>query len=175
VAEAAPGFDARFSALWRRYAYRVADAPAVVDPLARHHVLAWPRPLDLDAMNDASAPLVGEHDFASFCKQREGATTIRTLLELGWARDDVGRAVATVRADAFCHSMVRSLVGCLLAIGEGRRPPAWAAEILRAEVRDPAVSVVQAHGLTLEEVAYPDEAGLAARADLTRARRVARG
>jgi tRNA pseudouridine38-40 synthase len=175
VVEAADGFDARFSALWRRYAYRVADAPAVVDPLARHHVLAWPRPLDLPAMNAASALLVGEHDFASFCKQREGATTIRTLLELSWARDEAGRAVATVRADAFCHSMVRSLVGCLLAIGEGRRSPAWAGEILRAEVRDPAVAVVHAHGLTLEEVAYPDDTGLATRADQTRARRVSRG
>ena len=72
-------------------------------------------------MNEASAALLGEHDFASFCKQREGATTIRTLLELGWARDADGLAVATVRADAFCHSMVRSLVGCLLAVGEGRR------------------------------------------------------
>jgi tRNA pseudouridine38-40 synthase len=175
VVEAAPGFDARFSALWRRYAYRVADAAEVVDPLARQHVLAWPRPLDLAAMAEASALLVGEHDFAAFCKQREGATTVRTLLELSWARDDAGLAVASVRADAFCHSMVRSLVGCLLAVGEGRRPPSWAGEVLRAETRDPAVAVVHAHGLTLEEVAYPPDDQLAARAELTRARRVARG
>jgi tRNA pseudouridine38-40 synthase len=175
VVEAAPGFDARFSALWRRYAYRVADAPAAVDPLARRHVLAWPRPLDLAAMNEASALLVGEHDFGSFCKQREGATTIRTLLALSWERDGAGRVVATVRADAFCHSMVRSLVGCLLAIGEGRRAPGWAGEVLRAQTRDPAVTVVHAHGLTLEEVAYPDDADLATRADLTRAKRVAHG
>lgn len=171
VAAAPPGFDARFGALWRRYAYRVADVEAVVDPLARRHVLSWPRPLDLDLMNLASEQLVGHHDFASFCKQREGATTIRTVLDLSWARDDDGRAVGTVRADAFCHSMVRSLVGCLLAVGEGRRPPGWAGEILAAEVRDPAVPVVHAHGLTLEEVAYPPDAELAARADQTRARR----
>jgi len=175
VAEAAAGFDARFSALWRRYAYRVADSAGAVDPLVRQHVLAWPRPLDLAAMNEASALLVGEHDFAAFCKQREGATTIRTLLELGWERDAAGRAVARVRADAFCHSMVRSLVGCLLAVGEGRRPPAWAGEVLRARTRDPAVAVVHAHGLTLEEVAYPDDADLAARAETARARRVAHG
>jgi tRNA pseudouridine38-40 synthase len=171
AAPAPDGFDARFGALWRRYAYRVADDPATLDPLVRAHVLAWPRPLDLDAMNEASALLVGQHDFAAFCKRREGATTIRTLLELAWHRDAAGHAVATVRADAFCHSMVRSLVGCLLAVGEGRRPPAWAGEVLSAQVRDAAVAVVHAHGLTLEEVAYPPDAELAARAEQTRARR----
>jgi tRNA pseudouridine38-40 synthase len=168
---AAEGFDARFSALWRRYCYRVADRPDSVDPLARGHVLAWPRPLDVEAMNQAAAPLLGEHDFASFCRRREGATTIRTLLALAWTRDDEGRAVAMVKADAFCHSMVRSLVGCLLAVGEGRRPASWAGEILKAGVRDPAVTVVHAHGLTLEEVCYPPDDQLAVRATQTRARR----
>ena len=175
VVEAADGFDARFSAVWRRYAYRVADRPETVDPLTRRHVLAWSRPLDLDAVNEASALLVGEHDFASFCKKREGATTIRTLLDLAWARDADGVAVATVRADAFCHSMVRALVGCLLAIGEGRRPVTWAGEVLGARVRDPAVTVAHAHGLTLEEVGYPPDEELAARADQTRARRISPG
>jgi tRNA pseudouridine38-40 synthase len=173
VVEAAPGFDARFGALWRRYAYRIADTPAVVDPLARAQVLTWPRPLDLAAMNAASAVLVGRHDFASFCRQREGATTIRTLQELSWRRDDAGVAVGTVRADAFCHSMVRALVGCLIAVGEGRRPVAWAGDVLRAATRDPAVAVVHAHGLTLEEVAYPADEDLGARAAQTRAKRVA--
>jgi tRNA pseudouridine38-40 synthase len=171
VVEAAHGFDARFSALWRRYAYRIADTPAALDPLMRRQVLAWPRPLDLDAMNQASQALLGLHDFASFCKQREGATTIRTLQELGWSRDAAGVAVGTVRADAFCHSMVRSLVGCLVAIGEGRRPPEWAAEILTAGARDPAVTVAHAHGLTLEEVGYPADDELAERARQTMARR----
>jgi tRNA pseudouridine38-40 synthase len=171
VAEAPDGFDARFSALWRRYAYRVADRPELVDPLTRGHVLAWPRPLDLAVLNEASAVLVGRHDFASFCKKREGATTIRTLLDLGWERDHEGVAVATVRADAFCHSMVRALVGCLLAIGEGRRPLSWAGEVLGARVRDPAVTVAHAHGLTLEEVGYPADDELAARAQRTRAKR----
>ncbi len=175
AAQAGAGFDARFSALWRRYSYRVADTDEVVDPLQRSYVLAWPRALDLGAMNEASAALVGRHDFASFCKQREGATTIRTLLELTWQRDEAGRAVATVRADAFCHRMVRSLVGCLLAVGDGRRGPEWAGEILRAAVRDPSVTVAHAHGLTLEEVAYPADAELGERARQTRARRHADG
>jgi tRNA pseudouridine38-40 synthase len=172
VGQAPAGFDARFSATWRRYAYRVADAPGLVDPLVRGHVLAWPRPLDVEAMNAACEPLLGLHDFASFCKQREGATTVRTLLDLAWSRDDAGLAVATVRADAFCHHMVRSLVGCLLAVGDGRRTPAWAGEVLAAAVRDPSVAVVPAHGLTLEEVGYPaDDAGLVEQAGRARAKR----
>jgi len=173
VAEAPPSFDARFGALWRRYCYRIADHAEALDPLVRSHVLAWPRPLDVAAMNDASALLVGRHDFASFCKQREGATTIRTLQEMSWVREPTGVLVGTVRADAFCHSMVRSLVGCLIAVGEGRRPVAWAEQILLAGARDPAVAVVHAHGLTLEEVAYPPDDELEARAGQTRARRVA--
>ncbi|MGV3563828.1 MAG: tRNA pseudouridine(38-40) synthase TruA [Nocardioides sp.] len=171
VVEAPAGFDARFSATWRRYAYRVADRPGSVDPLTRSHVLAWSRPLSLDALAEASAPLVGLHDFAAFCKQREGATTVRTLLDLSWTRRPDGVLEATVRADAFCHSMVRALVGCLLAVGEGRRPVGWPAAVLASASRSPEVTVAPAHGLTLEEVAYPDDEELAARAEQTRARR----
>jgi tRNA pseudouridine38-40 synthase len=171
VAEAPDAFDARFSALWRRYAYRLADRPEAVDPLRRGHVLAWPRPVDEAVMNAAAPALVGEHDFAAFCKQREGATTVRTLVDLRWEREPDGLLVAHVRADAFCHSMVRSLVGCLLAVGEGRRPVDWAAEVLAAERRDSAVAVAPAHGLTLEEVGYPPDAELGARVEITRARR----
>ena len=141
VAVAADGFDARFSPLWRRYAYRICDG--VPDPLTRDHVLAWPRALDVDAMNEASSALLGLHDFAAFCKQREGATTVRTLLDLAWVRSG-DLLTGTVRADAFCHHMVRSLVGSLLAVGEGRRPVRWPAEVLSAGVRDPAVTVVPA-------------------------------
>jgi tRNA pseudouridine38-40 synthase len=171
--EVPEAFDARFSAVWRRYAYRIADHPALADPLVRRAVLARPRRLDLDAMNAAASGLIGEHDFAAFCKRREGATTVRTLLDLSWGRDAEGLAVASVRADAFCHHMVRSLVGALVAVGEGRRPPSWAAEVLAAGVRDAAVTVVPAHGLTLEEVGYPDDAGLAAQATAARRVRVA--
>ena len=134
----------------------------------RTTVLAWPRRLDLEAMNESAALLLGEHDFAAFCRRREGATTIRTLLELSWARGASGLAVATVRADAFCHSMVRAVVGCLVAVGEGRRTPSWAAEVLEAGVRDPGVTVMHAHGLTLEEVAYPADQELAAQAAAAR-------
>ena len=167
VTTAPAGFDARFSAVWRRYCYRIADAADVVDPLVRSHVLAWPRPLDLERMNEAAALLLGEHDFASFCKKREGATTIRSLLDLTWTRAD-GVAEATVRADAFCHNMVRSLVGCMIAVGEGRRDPAWAAEVLSRRERDSAVTVVQAHGLTLEEVGYPPDDELSMQAERSR-------
>ena len=136
VGEAPEGFDARFSALWRRYAYRIADRPEHVDPLARGQVVAWRRELDLEAMNEAAAGLLGEHDFAAFCRRREGATTVRALLELHWERVD-GVAVATVRADAFCHSMVRALTGCLVVVGEGRREPGWAAQVLSARAARP--------------------------------------
>ncbi len=162
---AAAGFDARFSALSRRYAYRVADNPAGLDPLRRHDVLWHKRPLDLDAMNRAASALLGEHDFAAYCRSREGATTIRRLIGLQWRRAESGLAVATVEADAFCHTMVRALVGALLAVGDGRRPTDWPALVLGAAVRDPAVAVVPPHGLTLEEVRYPDSPEeLAARA-----------
>lgn len=173
VAPADVGFDARFSALWRRYAYRIADDAAVADPLTRRHVLTWPRTLDLDAMNRAGQLLLGLQDFAAFCRQREGATTVRTLLDLAWSRDEAGLAVCAVRADAFCHHMVRSLVGCLVAVGEGRRKPEWAGSVLAARLRDPSVLVAPAHGLTLEEVGYPDADRLAVQAERTRAKREA--
>jgi tRNA pseudouridine38-40 synthase len=122
-------------------------------------------------MNTAAVGLLGEHDFAAFCRRRAGATTVRTVLELAWERDAAGLAVATVRADAFCHHMVRALVGCLVVVGERRRPPTWAADVLHGGVRDPGVTVVRPHGLTLEQVAYPPDADLAERARMTRVRR----
>jgi tRNA pseudouridine38-40 synthase len=168
VSVAPEGFDARFSAVWRRYAYRIADVPRLVDPLTRAWVLAWPRALDVDAMNAAAARLRGEHDFAAFCKRREGATTIRRLLDLSWVRDEHGLAVATVRADAFCHHMVRALVGAMITVGEGRREPDWAGEVLARGQRDPRVTVVHPHGLTLEEVGYPSDDELAVQAETAR-------
>ncbi|MEV4832911.1 tRNA pseudouridine(38-40) synthase TruA [Nonomuraea sp. NPDC049486] len=168
VSVAPEGFDARFSALSRRYAYRVSDAAGGCDPLRRHEVLWHNRPLDLDALNTAAARLLGEHDFAAFCKKREGATTIRELQRLDWAREPGGVLVATVVADAFCHSMVRALVGSLLAAGDGRRPVEWPGQVLAAGVRDTGVHVAPAHGLCLEEVRYPADAELADRASATR-------
>lgn len=169
--EAAPGFDARFSALQRRYVYRVCDDPAALDPLTRAYVLAWRRPLDVDAMQSAADKLIGEHDFAAFCRSREGATTIRHLRELTWYRN--GACIeAHVRADAFCHSMVRALVGACLAVGEGRLDAAIPAAVLARGRRDSRLPVVAAHGLTLEAVDYPPDDELAARAAATRHRRV---
>lgn len=168
IAPAPDGFDARFSALWRRYAYRICDDPARADPLRRHDTLWTQRPLDLPAMNKAAALLLGEHDFAAFCRKREGATTVRALRHLDWQRAPDGIAVGRVIADAFCHNMVRALVGALLPVGEGTRPPSWPAEILAAAARDPAVRIVPPHGLSLEEVQYPPPDQLSARATQTR-------
>jgi len=168
MAPAPAGFDARFSALWRRYSYRVCDDPAAADPLRRHDTLWYSRGLDLAAMNAAASALLGEHDFAAFCRRREGATTVRALRRLDWQRDAEGVAVACVIADAFCHNMVRALVGALLGVGEGSRPPSWPSAVLAAAVRDPAVRVVPPHGLCLEEVRYPEPSRLAEHAALTR-------
>jgi tRNA pseudouridine38-40 synthase len=171
VAEAPAGFNARFAAVWRRYAYRVTDNPGGVDPLLRGHVLWHDWELDVDAMNAAAAGLLGEHDFAAYCKKREGATTIRTLQKLEWVRSADGILTATVRADAFCHNMVRSLVGAMLFVGDGHRPVEWPAKVLATGVRDSAVHVVRPHGLTLEEVGYPADGLLAARSVLARNKR----
>jgi tRNA pseudouridine38-40 synthase len=168
ISEAPAGFNARFSAIWRRYAYRVGDHRGGVDPLRRGHVLWHDWPLDVDLMNQAAKRLLGEHDFAAYCKKREGATTIRKLLDLHWERpaqgqEDAGLAVATVRADAFCHNMVRALVGALLLVGDGHRPVDFPRAVLAGRVRHSAVNVVRPHGLTLEEVGYPPDDQLAAR------------
>ncbi|MFI6798953.1 tRNA pseudouridine synthase A [Streptosporangium canum] len=167
VTVAPRGFDARFSAMSRRYAYRVSDAPGGVDPLRRREVVWYSRPLDVDRLNAAAAALLGEHDFAAFCKKREGATTIRELQRLDWVRQD-GILVATVVADAFCHSMVRALVGSLLPVGEGRLAVDWPGQVLTRAVRDSGVHVAPAHGLCLEEVRYPEAGELARRATETR-------
>jgi tRNA pseudouridine38-40 synthase len=170
ITEVSMDFDARFSALWRRYVYRATDAEVGNDPLRRFDTLAWPRTLDTDAMQAAARGLVGEHNFAAFCRRREGSTTIRTLQSLDIRRsgDEINW---TVQADAFCYSMVRSLVGALLAVGDGRRRPDWPASLLSARSRADDVTVAPAHGLTLVEVGYPPADELAARAALTRRRR----
>ncbi|MEV4760288.1 tRNA pseudouridine(38-40) synthase TruA [Micromonospora sp. NPDC049559] len=166
-------FDARFSATYRRYEYRVTDAPHGAEPLRRHDTLAWPRPLELAALRDAAAGLVGEHDFAAYCRRKENATTLREVTDLRWRRDPDGILVATVQADAFCQAMVRSLVGAMLAVGEGRRPADWPASLLSRRERSSEVTVAPAHGLTLVAVGYPDDpTEYAHRAALTRRLRV---
>lgn len=165
------GFDARFSALWRRYEYRIADRVEACDPLQRRRTLWHPRPLAIEALQQVADDLLGLHDFAAFCRPREGATTIRTLQEFRWQRDEHGVLVGRLQADAFCHSMVRAVVGAALAAGEGRIAVERPAALLAAGARSSEFAVLPAHGLTLVEVGYPPEAELAERAERTRARR----
>ena len=164
-------FDARFGALWRRYEYRISDAAAGASPLRRRFVLDHRRPLAVADMDAAAGQLLGLHDFAAFCRRRETGTTIRTVQHFAVRRDATGEVVCGIRADAFCHSMVRSLVGALLAVGEGRRPADWPAGLLSGRTRAGDVAVAPPHGLTLVEVGYPPEDQLAARLSVTRARR----
>ena len=171
AAPAAEGFDARFSAVWRRYEYRVADSISFRNPLERAQTVWHPSPLDVDRMDAAAASLVGLHDFATYCRPREGRTTIRTLQRFGWARDARGVLVADVRADAFCHSMVRALVGVCVAVGEGKLEVEDAARLRDELDRSNEFAVMPARGLTLAEVGYPTDSLLKMRAELTRSRR----
>jgi tRNA pseudouridine38-40 synthase len=179
VTTAPEGFDARFSALRRHYRYRVGTADWGVEPRDRRYVFARRRALDTDAMARAGAALIGLHDFAAFCRPREGASTTRELQALTVTRSThpgertnlSGEVWIDVVADAFCHSMVRALVGSLLAVGEGREPVEQPAAALAAGLRTSAIHVAPAHGLTLLAVEYPPDAELALRAELTRARR----
>ena len=175
VTRAPEGFDARFSALQRRYLYRICDDAARMDPLRRHDTVLLRGPLDVATMDAAAHRLLGLHDFAAFCRRREGATTVRTLLDFRWARAADGTIEGTVVADAFCHSMVRALVGAVVPVGEGRLGPQVPLEVLQGGRRDPRVRVMPAHGLSLEEVGYPPDAELAARASEARVRRVLPG
>jgi tRNA pseudouridine38-40 synthase len=165
-------FDARFSALYRRYTYRVSDDPAGASPLRHRDTLSWPYPLDLARLNEASAALLGEHDFAAYCRRREQASTVRAVSRLDWRRADDGVVVATVEADAFCQAMVRSLVGALLPVGDGRRAVGWPGSLLTRAERANEVMVAAPHGLTLVAVGYPDDPShYAVRAEQTRQRR----
>lgn len=171
ASEAPDGFDARFSASWRRYAYRIADDVTGRNPLERSTVVWHPGVLDVEAMDAAARELVGLHDFGAYCKPREGATTIRTLQDFRWSRDAAGHVVAEVKADAFCHSMVRALTGACVAVGEGRLSADDLVRLRDAGERTSAFAVMPAHGLVLVQVGYPDDDLLAARAELTRAKR----
>lgn len=171
TSRAPEGFDARFSAVWRRYSYRLADGTTAYDPLDRLRTTTLRSVLDVEAMDAAASRLIGLHDFAAYCKAREEATTIRTLLEYDWRRGDDGVLVANVRADAFCHSMVRALVGACVAVGEGRIAVDDVVAIRDARLRIPETKVLAARGLVLAEVGYPADELLAARAEQTRNRR----
>ena len=173
VSIAPPAFHARFSALRRHYTYKILDSNQAIPPLRRFDVASWYRPLDIEAMNTASALLLGDHDFAAYCKFREGATTIRQLQKFEWVRDSDGYLVGDVVADAFCYSMVRNLVGAVVCVADGRFGPEWIAETLANKVRISDSLVFPACGLTLRQVDYPSESELLDRAAQTVARREA--
>ena len=169
ITVAPEGFDARFSPEYRRYEYRIADAVAERNPLLRRHTVWYPATLDAERMNTAANELLGLHDWAAYCRPREGATTIRELQEFAWRRDETGVLIATLKADAFCHSMVRALVGASVSVGEHKLAGERLLGIRAEAQRTSEFKVMPAHGLTLVEVGYPDD--LAARAEQTRARR----
>ena len=171
VSDAPEGFHARFSALRRYYSYKILDNNDVIAPLSRHDVASWYRPLDADRMNEASALLLGHHDFAAFCKFKVGGTTIRTLEKYEWHRSDEGLLVADVVADAFCYSMVRNLVGAVVCVADGRQEPAWIAQLLANKERVSDSLVFPARGLTLYQVDYPSNDQLLERAKITVAKR----
>jgi tRNA pseudouridine38-40 synthase len=157
-----PGtFDARFSATERAYRFRLRDG---VDPrvhgrgVVRDAADVWgvSALLDVPAIRRASRALLGEHDFAAFCRRAPGRTTLRridvlTVRRIGAAP---GRIDVRLRGPAFCHQQVRSIVGCLVEVGRGRRPEAWVGEVLAARDRSRAAPVAPPHGLTLEEVRF---------------------
>ena len=171
ISIAPEAFHARFSALRRRYRYKILDENKVLDPLARLDVATWYRPLDLDVMNKTSALLLGEHDFAAFCKYREGATTTRTLEKYEWKRSAEGFLVADIVADAFCYSMVRNLVGAVVCVADGRFDPEWIVGVLNNKERVSDSLVFSGRGLTLYQVDYPSDTELLERAKITIARR----
>lgn len=170
-------FDARFSALRRRYVYRITTHPRGALPTRARDTATWFKPVDLELMQAAADQLVGLNDFVAFCKAKPHATTIRELLAFEWK--DVSTPAepqlyeAHVTADAFCWSMVRSLVGCCLRVGEGSRGVDFAAHMLREESRSSEIPLADAQGLSLVGVDYPDADQLAARAEITRGRRAA--
>ncbi len=167
ISDAPSGFHARFSALRRIYTYKILDANEVIPPLSRYDVAPWYRPLDVELMNKASALVLGHHDFAAFCKYKEGGTTIRTLEKYQWHRDETGLLVAKVVADAFCYSMVRNLVGAVVCVADGRKDPSWMAELLANKERVSDSLVFPARGLSLTQVDYPSDQELLDRAKVT--------
>ncbi len=167
IVRAPAGFDARFAALRRHYVYRLSTAPYGVEPHQARYVTGWPRSLDVDEMAAVSRDLLGLHDFAAFCRHRDGATTIRDLQRFDWTRDG-DLVTAHVTADAFCWSMVRSLVGALLAVGEHRRNRTWCCALLTATQRSSDFAAAPARGLTLIGVDYPPDDQLESRMAITR-------
>jgi len=159
----ADDFDARFSARWRRYRYDVVTDPVAVDPFVARVAWLLCEPLDLTAMRQGCAPLLGEHDFSSFCRRPksgpDGAEVSlrRRVLSAEWEQPSPGLARFDIVGTAFCHQMVRSIVGCLVAVGRGRIRAADVTAVLAARSRDAAPPIAPPQGLTLMEVGYSDD------------------
>jgi len=166
VSIAPEAFHARFSALRRSYIYKILDKNLPVPPINRFDIASWYRPLEVDSLNEASALVLGHHDFAAFCKFREGGTTIRTLEKFQWERQG-DLLVASVVADAFCYSMVRNLVGAAVCVADGRKESSWMGELLANKERVSDSLVFPARGLTLSSVEYPTNDQLLERAKVT--------
>jgi tRNA pseudouridine38-40 synthase len=152
VRRAAEGFDARFSATAREYRYRIGTG-AWPDPFDARFVWHRPGSLAVASMREAARPLLGEHDFASFCRRPQSGGTVRRLERLSIARAG-DRVEISARANAFLHQMVRTVVGTLVAVGDGRLEPGGVREILVARDRSRTPQMAPAHGLTLERVIY---------------------
>ncbi|HUH53171.1 MAG TPA: tRNA pseudouridine(38-40) synthase TruA [Microbacteriaceae bacterium] len=164
-------FDARFSALARKYEYRLAQNAVRKDPLTRNFTVSLKENLDLKLMSEFSHNLVGLRDFGTFCKPRDGATTIRELQVFDWFEGEDGIFVATLKADAFCHSMVRSLIGAAVAVGSSRLSVSEAMKLTEAKKRCSQFKMMPPQGLSLQKVYYPQEHNYGARAEATRAKR----
>ena len=155
VAVTKGAFHARFSATRRYYIYKILDGNRAVPPINRFDITPWYRDLDVDLLNSASALMVGEHDFAAYCKFREGSTTIRNLVRFDWSRNSDGILVAELAADSFCYSMVKNLVGAAVCVAEGRFGPDWIQATLENKERISDSLVFPSRGLTLRQVDYP--------------------
>lgn len=152
VDRAADDFSARFSAKWRLYRYLVLNDP-LADPLSRQKSWHVVDPLDLAAMNAAAEGLLGEHDFASFCRMPDNGSTTRRVLAAAWNLEGP-MTVFTITANAFCHQMVRSIVGFMIDVGRGRRGADEIETVLTARDRAKAANMAPPHGLILWEVGY---------------------
>lgn len=171
VAEAPAGFDARFGATGRSYEYLIADAQCPPNPKQVRYVLEVPKSLDVALMAETARSLTGLRDFGAFCKPREGATTIRNLRQLEVSRRASREISVQLEADAFCHNMVRALVGALIAVGEGRLDVEQLVDIQKAATRTSKFKVVEPKGLTLSGISYPDDADLEKQAAKARNKR----
>jgi tRNA pseudouridine38-40 synthase len=152
VSEVAEDFNARFSAVWRRYRYLLSTGVAP-DPLRRGFEWHVGPGLDLGAMTSAAGGFIGEHDFSAFCRSVEGSSNVRRVDEARWEAED-GALSFWIKANAFCHQMVRSLVGLCYDVGRGFTPAESVRDIVESGDRARVATVAPPHGLILWEVGY---------------------